>query len=80
MTYRSFNISDNEFGLRIITRRGKQVFTARWQDCWNLETAKKLIDDSLKMKEDQASRGKHESQILHEGWYKKAILFKEDNQ
>jgi hypothetical protein len=80
MTYRTFTISDNVHGLKKIYRNGKQVFTARHQECWTVETAKQLIDDSLAMKAQQTEAGKSESQRLHEAWYKKAILFIENDE
>jgi hypothetical protein len=47
MTYRTFAISDNVHGLKRIYRNGRQVFTARHHECWTVEQAKQLIDDSL---------------------------------
>lgn len=77
MTYRGFNI-EGTGQCWWIYKRGKKVFTAYWQAPFDsLESAKKTIDESYKMKEQQVNAGKHESQLLHEAWYKKAVLFKE---
>lgn len=46
MTYKGFDI-DNIFR---IFKDGNQIFTAYWQNCYDLDHAKKRIDNSLEAK------------------------------
>ena len=78
MRYRTFVISENQTGPVTITRFGKPVFTGRLQVCLTVEQARQQIDNSWELWHKQRQAGKAESQRLHEAWYKKAVLFKED--